>query len=254
MMRAGKFGLGLVMGVVALVMTGSSAMADGAVISGTVYFREKIMLPESAKVSVELADISLADAPAKVLGAVEATGASSPYTYSISYDPSAIEPGHRYSVSARITDGDELLFISTSNNSVFGTDPDTTDILVERVAEAISAASEGWPDGSWLVEDIDGRGVIDNLQTVLVVAADGQVSGTGGCNSIGGKARIDGVAIHFGELFSTEMACAPAIMDQESKFLDALGRAASYRIDAQRDKLILVDAAGSDIMVLAGND
>lgn len=253
-MHASRFIGWLVTGAVVLVMAGSSVMADGAVISGTVYFREKIMLPESAKVSVELADISLADAPGKVLGAVEASGASSPYTYSISYDPSAIEPGHRYSVSARIIDGDDLLFISTSNNSVFGPNPDTTDILVERVAEAISAASEGWPDGSWLVEDIDGRGVIDNLQTVLVVGGDGQVSGTGGCNSIGGKARIDGVAIHFGDLFSTEMACAPAVMDQEGKFLDALSRAASYRIDAERDKLILVDNAGNDIMVLAGND
>lgn len=253
MMYARRFGLGLVMGMVALVMAGSGAMADGAVLDGTVFFREKIMLPETARVRVQLLDVSLADAPAKVLGEAVATGASPPYDYAIEYDPSAIVPGHHYAVSARIMDGEELLFISTTHNSVLGDGPDATEIMVERVAEAISAASDGGPDGRWLVEDIDGRGVIDNLQTVLELA-DGQVSGSGGCNRVGGTASMDGAALSFGDLFSTEMACAPAIMDQEAKFLDALGRVASYRLDTERDKLILVDAAGNDIMVLAGQD
>ncbi len=236
--------------IIALTLSGP-AMADGAVLSGTVFFRERIMLPDTAKVSVQLLDTSLADAPAKVLGETVASGKSPPYAYAIAYDPDAIVSGHRYSVSARITEGDKLLFISTTHNSVFGSGPDATEILVERVADAISAASDGWPEGRWLAEDINGGGVIDNLQTVLEFAPDGQVGGMAGCNRFGGKASIDGSALSFGDLFSTEMACAPAIMDQEGKFLDALGRVASYRLDNARGKLILLDAAGSDIMVLA---
>lgn len=241
----------------ALIITltmGAPAMADGAVLSGTVFFRERIMLPDTAKVSVQLLDVSLADAPAKVLGEAIASGKSPPYAYAIPYDPDAILPGHRYSVSARITDGEQLLFISTTHNSVFGSSPDATNILVERVAEAISAASPGWPDGRWLAEDINGAGVIDNLQTVLELAPDGQVSGNGGCNRFGGTASIDGLALSFSDLFSTEMACAPAIMDQEGKFLAALRQVASYRLDNPRGKLILLDASGNEIVVLARHD
>ncbi len=240
-----------VLATIIALLSAAPAMADGAVLSGTVFFRERIMLPDTAKVSVQLLDTSLADAPARVLGETMASGKSPPYAYAIAYDPDAIVPGHRYSVSARITEGDKLLFISTTHNSVFGSGPDATEILVERVAEAISAASPGWPDGRWLAEDIDGGGVIDNLQTVLELAPDGQVSGMAGCNRFGGKASIDGSALSFGDLFSNEMACAPAIMDQESKFLDALERVASYRLDNARGKLILLDAEGNDIMVLA---
>ena len=237
-----------------ITLSAAPAMADGSVLSGTVFFRERIMLPDTAKVSVQLVDVSLADAPAKVLGEAIASGKSPPYAYAIPYDPDAIVLGHSYAVSARITEGDQLLFISTTRNSVFGSGPDATNILVERVAEAISAASDGWPDGRWLAEDINGAGVIDNLQTVLELAPDGQVSGTGGCNRFGGKASIDGLALSFGDLFSTEMACAPAIMDQEGKFLAALRQVASYRLDNPRGKLILLDAAGNDIVVLARHD
>lgn len=229
-------------------------MADGTVLSGTVTYRERIMLPDTAVVRVQLQDVSLADAPAKVLGEAVATGKSPPYVFAIPYDPDAILPGHRYSVSARITDGDQLMFISTTNNAVFGDGPDATDILVQRVAEAPASADAASPEGHWLAEDIDGKGVIDNLQTVLDLAADGSVSGTGGCNRIGGQATIDGDKITFGRMISTMMACAPAAMDQESKFLDALERVASYRLDAERGKLILLDAEGKDIVVFARQD
>lgn len=241
-------------GLVALV-AGGSAVADGATISGTVLYRERIMLPETAVVTVQLLDVSLADAPAKVLGETVASGKSPPYAYSIDYDPDAIVPGRRYSVSARITEGDTLLFISTTHNGVFGDGPDATEILVQRVAEAPAAetAAEG-PVGRWLAEDVDGGGVIDNLQSVIEIAADGQVGGTGGCNRIGGQAVIEGTSISFGSMFSTEMACAPAVMDQEGKFLDALGRVASFRRDEARGKLILLDAAGKEIITLAQHD
>ena len=55
-------------------------------------------------------------------------------------------------------------------------------------------------------------------------------------------------AIRIGKAGATMMACAPALMDQERKFLAALEKAASYRIDAGQGKLFLVDANGVDIL------
>jgi putative lipoprotein len=81
---------------------------------------------------------------------------------------------------------------------------------------------------SWLVEDIDGRGVIDNLQSTIRFDTDGRVSGMGGCNRYFGSVTIDGGSISFGPLGATQMACPPAIMDQEDRFLRALANARRF--------------------------
>jgi putative lipoprotein len=116
---------------------------------------------------------------------------------------------------------------------------------------AAMAASPTSPTGRWLAEDIRGGGVIDYLQSVLEIAGDGRISGTGGCNRIMGKARIEGAAITLGPLATTRMACSPAVMDQERKFLAALEAARSWRIDAARHKLVLLGAKGETLLVLA---
>jgi len=104
--------------------------------------------------------------------------------------------------------------------------------------------------GRWHAESIRRRGVIPNIQTVIHIAADGKVTGSGGCNRIRGGMTINEARISFGPMISTKMACAPAIMNQESDFLSALGDARLWRIDEQRDRLILVDAHGVTVLRL----
>jgi putative lipoprotein len=105
------------------------------------------------------------------------------------------------------------------------------------------------PQGQWLAEDIGGRGVIDNPPTTLDIAADGVVSGSGGCNRYSGKAEIDGSAIAIGPVAATKMACLHAPMDQETRFFDALDRARSWKIES--DVLLLLDAQGNVLVRLA---
>ena len=81
---------------------------------------------------------------------------------------------------------------------------------------------------SWLAEDIDGRGVIDNLQSTLRFETSERVSGIAGCNRFFGSVTVDGDAISFGALGATRMACPPAIMDQEDRFLKALANARRF--------------------------
>lgn len=99
---------------------------------------------------------------------------------------------------------------------------------------------------SWLVEDLEGRGVIDRAQTTLVFDADGGVVGSTACNRYRGPAEVtepDGT-LTFGPLATTRRACPAAVMDQEQRFLDALGRTVRYAID-DRGFLLLYDAAGT---------
>jgi putative lipoprotein len=92
----------------------SSGTTSQSVITGTVTYRNRSALPPTAVIEVTLQDISLADAPAKVISTqkIEAGGKQPPFAYELVYDPAQIDPKNAYSASARITEGNELLFIS----------------------------------------------------------------------------------------------------------------------------------------------
>ncbi|MGB3815986.1 MAG: YbaY family lipoprotein [Shinella sp.] len=223
-----------------------AAMAETRTLSGNVIYRERIALPPSASVEVKLVDISLADAPAKVLAEVTLTPQGQvPIPYTLEYRAGDIQPRHSYAVQARVTVDGRLMFINTTRHEVFTGGTDQTDILVQRVT-----SSAELPTGSWLAEDIGGGGVIDRLQTVLELAEDGAVSGTGGCNRMSGRATISGENIAFGPIAATNMACTPAAMDQEAKFFAALGEVKTWRIDAVQQKLMLLDAGGNTVILL----
>lgn len=239
----------------ALATPAGMAFAAPRVLRGTVIYRERMALPPTAVIEVKLLDVSLADAPSRTIAETRIrTRRQVPIPYVLRFDSRAIEPRRTYALQARITDGDRLLFINTTRHTVFAGGRDETEIRVERVASAPGPQSpqpQQGPAGRWLAEDIGGGGVIDNLQTVLEIAPDGQVSGSGGCNRIGGRATIRGQSISFGRMVATTMACAPASMNQEMKFLETLKAVRRWRIDAARGKLILIGRNGRQVMVLA---
>ncbi len=101
--------------------------------------------------------------------------------------------------------------------------------------------------GKWLAEDIAGKGVIDNAQSTLELKEDGTVSGNTCVNNFGGKATIDNQKIQFGPLATTRRAGPPALMEQESKYTQALKKAVAYRLDAN-GLLFFIDADQKDIL------
>lgn len=232
--------MALIAGVM-LASVAGVALADGTTITGNVVYRERMLLPEGAVATVRLEDVSLADAPAKLIAETSVPASTSPTAFSLSYDPALLESGHTYAWRASITAGDELMFTTTERHT-FDPQANGVELLVQRVASGDTASLP--LTGAWLAEDISGGGVIDNLQTTLEIAADGKVSGNGGCNRFSGSATIDGDKITFGDVASTMMACTEAAMDQEMKFHAALSAARTFRIDAEQKKLFLSDEAG----------
>jgi len=81
-----------------VVPTGGGA---GAAVSGTVAYRERIALPPTAVIKVQLVDVSRADAPAVVVGEqlIEAGGRQVPFAFKIPYDPARID--QHYAVITR---------------------------------------------------------------------------------------------------------------------------------------------------------
>ena len=80
----------------------------------------------------------------------------------------------------------------------------------------------------WLLEDLAGTGVIDNVQATLTFPEDGKTAGNGSCNRFFGPAEVTGSAIKLGPLGLTRMACATAVMNQEAKYVDALQAAERF--------------------------
>lgn len=101
---------------------------------------------------------------------------------------------------------------------------------------------------TWLAEDIKGGGVIDNAQSTLVFASGGRVTGSGGCNRLFASVNVAGDALSFGGVGTTRMACAPALMDQEQKFLGALAATRTFRFDGPY--LRLYDGNGAELVRL----
>ncbi len=97
-----------------------SLSATSAQVTGTVTYRERIALPPTALIKVQLVDVSRADAPAVVLGEAvsEAGGRQPPFAFSIAFDPTKIEANRAYAVQARIEEDGSLRFINDQRHAV----------------------------------------------------------------------------------------------------------------------------------------
>jgi uncharacterized lipoprotein YbaY len=107
--------------------------AAAAQITGTVTYRPRIALPPDAVITVQLQDVSLADAAAEIIGeqVIQAEGRQVPFAYAVPYDPDAIEARNSYSMAARIEDAEgTLLFRSDTNIPVITDDNPTSDVEI----------------------------------------------------------------------------------------------------------------------------
>lgn len=100
--------------------------------------------------------------------------------------------------------------------------------LVKGEPPVITGSLEGGP---WLVEDINGGGIPDNTRVDITFdpgdAGTSAVSGRSGCNRYRGGWTQTGTTLKLGPLAGTMMACPPAQMETERKFLDTLAAVTS---------------------------
>lgn len=92
---------------------------------------------------------------------------------------------------------------------------------------------------AWVLTAIDGAAPIEAARPTIEFEG-GQVSGNAGCNQFGGSYRVDGNAIEFSDLYSTEMFCMEpeGAMDQEQTYLELLR--AARRFELTNGRLVIV--------------
>lgn len=89
-------------------------------VKGTVTYGELAALTANAVVTVQLVDISAADAPAVVLGEqiIDPAGRPVPFEFEIRYDPASIKPDGEYVVGANGTVDGKLVLQTTKGLGV----------------------------------------------------------------------------------------------------------------------------------------
>jgi heat shock protein HslJ len=74
---------------------------------------------------------------------------------------------------------------------------------------------------------------VEGVEAGLSFSEDGKVSGTSGCNGLGGDYTVEGDRITFGEFVSTLMACDAPIMEQEDAAHKVMTGTATYMIEGE---------------------
>ena len=239
--------------VSALASFGSTvALADDLSISGSVFYRERIALPGSASLTVDLIDLSQATTTSVASTVVDPAG-QVPIAFRLSIPADRLVSGKAYGLMAHIDVDKKAWF---ANAAPVPVDPakfaDPISILVTQVSDRTdsnSAVTTSLKDAEWHLKALGAKNANPEVTTTIIFNEDGSFSGSGGCNRIGGSAKFDGAALKLSDVLSTMMACDDAKSTQEREFLDALSKVASYAVDG--DTLVLMDSAGVAIARMA---
>ena len=123
--------------VVAACSSVAGPEADSTSVEVTAAYRERIMLPPGHVLTVKVEDVSLMDAPARVLAETSQTleGRGPPYAVTLSVPNAQIDPRHTYAVRAEIRDpAGALRFTTDTRHSVLTNGaPNKVDIMMVGV-------------------------------------------------------------------------------------------------------------------------
>jgi putative lipoprotein len=226
-------------------LASAAPSARAGVLSGDVFYRERVALPPNAVLEISLVDVTRPGGLGELVASMQVRpNRQVPIPFEIRYGDDDVDPRRSYAVRANILADGRLLFVNARPQRVLTHGhPSSVRILMAAVMSVAVAGDNGVVGQEWLAEDIGGRGVVDNVRTAIMIDAGGDVAGSGGCNRLRGVAQTDGSSLTFGTMATTRMMCPPAVMDQEGKFLRALDLTREFRLDGPYLKFLDRDGA-----------
>jgi putative lipoprotein len=225
---------------------------NGATLTGSVSYRERMALPPDAVVEVSLVDVSPEASPGTVIAetTVASEGRQVPIPFELRYDANRVAANRTYAVKAAIRSGGETMFETQTPVPVT-----TTDAPVEVWLVRASGSGGGTGGGSaggatsdllhtvWQLQDVGGTPALPNVEATLEFPADGKIAGRGSCNRFFGGVEFTGDQMRVSQMGATQMACIGDAMTQESKYLGALQNAERFARDGTA---LLVYCKGMD--------
>lgn len=232
--------------VLALMCMASAApVARAGMLSGEVFYRERVALPPNAVLEVSLVDVTRPGGLGDLVASVQMrANRQVPIAFEIRYGDGDVDLRRSYAVRANIVADGRLLFVNARPQYVLTQGhPNSVRILMAAVMSLAADERNAVVGRGWLAEDIGGGGVVDRVRTTIAIGADGEVTGSGGCNMLRGTAQINGISLAFGTIATTRKLCPPAVMDQEGKFLRALDLTREFRLEDPHLKFLGGDGA-----------
>jgi heat shock protein HslJ len=83
----------------------------------------------------------------------------------------------------------------------------------------------------WRLVDLGGSRTLDGIQATLAFPEAGRVAGFGSCNRFFGTYTLVQERIAFGQMGMTRMACMGPAGDQETRYMAALQKAQTVRVE-----------------------
>ena len=93
---------------------------------------------------------------------------------------------------------------------------------------------------------------LEQAKPTLIIAPDGAVTGSTGCNRFNGHATISGATVELGPLAVTRKACGGDVNEIEQAMMRVLNGRVTYSIDADQMKLTRDDGYGLVLRAQAG--
>ncbi|MCU0975132.1 MAG: META domain-containing protein [Steroidobacteraceae bacterium] len=118
-------------------------------------------------------------------------------------------------------------------------------LLLSGCAPVTGSVPPDLANTRWLVEDLEGRGVIDRVQSTLEFGERGAVAGNLACNRFTTSYEQSGPGLRFGLVAATRRMCPEAVMDQEQRFNAVLGNTRGALV--KEPYLYLIDERGATI-------
>jgi putative lipoprotein len=226
--------------------------SSGPSVTGAVTFDGQATVPPESILVVRIEDVSLADAPAVVVGdqIIPTEGKQFPFPYEVAYDKNKIQNNHRYSMSANMQDGaGTLLYISDTAIPVITNGYPTSEVEIGVVPVKSSQGDRQAAElvgSEWALTHLGSAADQSESGITATFGEDASIKGSAGCNTYSASYELDGKWMTIGPVAITEMACDSAIMDREQEYLTALEDTAWYAI--QSDTLVLYSVSNSPVL------
>lgn len=206
-------------------------------------YRERIMLPPNAELTVSLMESS------KVVAKTEQTlNNAPPYALTLDYLSSAITSKSSYSLHAVIRHKDELLFTGTTPIDLGSNDGNTViKIMLQQAAtEAQHDADLG--GATWQLLTLAGQTMTpaegEKSANLSFDLKNKKIAGFAGCNRFFSSFESDQQTLTIAAIGATMMSCHQG-MGLERKYLEALTKVNHYSI--QQNQLVLYDDNGQPL-------
>ena len=240
--------------VAALLMLFDLSAAEAAriALTGSVTYRERLLLPQGAEITVSLVDLSAPDHPLATARTTTTGPGRPPLAFTLGVEETLLKPGRTYGLVAEI---------ATSDGAYWFRSPAPVGLDAADVTQPVelAVAFEGRKpdpeesfarlfDAEFQVDTLPGTALNLAKRPTFRISSDLRVSGSSGCNNWFAQAELDGHALSLSPVAATRMACAPDLMAQEAALFAALGKVRNWRFNEV--ELTLGDEADTQVLIL----